>query len=282
MSLLLEALKKAALQKRHSEEAAKNGGNEGKLDSFEKSEAKEGAIQNDANQTVDDQSALQKNALQKKKARDKWLEQNEPISSVQKSSVPDSNTVPSLEHTYSANKDQKKLSDVADTSIEAVDDNIAPETEAVPVGNIEFGSNTFSETASSDLEIDLTDGEIEIDELEVLDSEDELGEEIDFANEDVELERNARSAKSKTAMAELLEKSHRVVRRTRRREIYLYAFFFLTAVGSIGAYYYYLSLNDYSLQISKLSSAEEAQIIKKVVPIFFPILIKGLKITVQL
>jgi len=263
MSLLLEALKKAALQKRHSEEAAKNEDNEGKLGSSEKSEA-----EGEADQTVDDQSALQKNALQKKKARDKWLEQNEPTSPLQRSSVPDSNTAPSSEPTYSVKKDQKERSDVEDTSIVKTGDNIAPDTEAVPVGNLEFGSNTFSEAASSDLEIDHSDGEIDIeldvdidvDELEILDPEDELGEEIDFANEDVELESDVRLAKSKTAMAELLEKSHRVVRRTRRREIYLYAFFFLTAVGSIGAYYYYLSLNDYSLQISKLSSAEEAQI----------------------
>ncbi len=79
---------------------------------------------------------------------------------------------------------------------------------------------------------------------------------------DLEEEAKAKAEASRSAMAELLAQSQEVVAKTRRRGIVLYAALFLTSFGSIGAYYYYLTLNNYSVGIPRLSDAEESQILQ--------------------
>ena len=57
----------------------------------------------------------------------------------------------------------------------------------------------------------------------------------------------AADEEGKAAMTQLLAQSQSVANRARRRGINLYVTLFLTAIASIGSYYYYLSLKDYGL-----------------------------------
>jgi tetratricopeptide (TPR) repeat protein len=273
MSLLLEALKKAALQKRDSGQEDRE---------YASSNAVEDVTEN-AN--LNDAVSSEIDTEQKKNARDKWLEKHENMPAEEPLGKDDVG----IAQTSEFEPVEENIDDVGTAELEENDVDLA-------VGNMNFEADDTEELEDTELSVlgddDKHQDSLDIDELEILDIHEEFGEDVDLESEleksieiaqegsedELELEVNLdeKRAQNRSAMAELMAKSQHVVSKARRRELYLYIFFFLTASVSIGAWYYYLSLNDYSLQIPQLSSSEAAQIEKhsqanrEVTPVVLP------------
>ncbi|MFT7685388.1 MAG: tetratricopeptide (TPR) repeat protein [Candidatus Azotimanducaceae bacterium] len=273
MSLLLEALKKAALQKRDSGQEDREYASSNTVE-----DVTENANLNDAVSSEIDTE-------QKKNARDKWLEKHENMPAEEPLGKDDVG----IAQTSEFEPVEENIDDVGTAELEENDVDLA-------VGNMNFEADDTEELEDTELSVlgddDKHQDSLDIDELEILDIHEEFGEDVDLESEleksieiaqegsedELELEVNLdeKRAQNRSAMAELMAKSQHVVSKARRRELYLYIFFFLTASVSIGAWYYYLSLNDYSLQIPQLSSSEAAQIEKhsqanrEVTPVVLP------------
>lgn len=298
MSLLLEALKKAALNKRDRAEK------EGDVDA-EATKA-EAEIPVPEAQTLETKEGLNPSksesdlhqSAQAKSARDEWLARRD--SSKRGSSISESHERENLEIDLKGTTDSKTdgatKSTLAGKSQEWSDPFPDPEdldaglktdtktnkeideSVAVPQADPEgTESAEIDSTGGDEADIQTVDKpsvlelELESEGIEIVkDSTDaDLGVDLDLdlhleleKGLELEEEAKARAEESKSAMAELLAQSQEVVARTRRRGIVLYAALFLTSFGSIGAYYYYLTLNDYSVGIPTLSDTEESQILQ--------------------
>lgn len=237
------------------------------------------------NANLNDAVSSEIDTEQKKNARDKWLEKHENMPAEEPLGKDDVG----IAQTSEFEPVEENIDDVGTAELEENDVDLA-------VGNMNFEADDTEELEDTELSVlgddDKHQDSLDIDELEILDIHEEFGEDVDLESEleksieiaqegsedELELEVNLdeKRAQNRSAMAELMAKSQHVVSKARRRELYLYIFFFLTASVSIGAWYYYLSLNDYSLQIPQLSSSEAAQIEKhsqanrKVTPVVLP------------